>query len=593
MGALANNPESVQEVANAPMPAQGFTHPWQSLPADVWEEIHRRYSHFGCLQEEVSWRSQYYRVNLKPGTIPAGISEDEVIEESSNELAIRQACLDWSDVNEAVGSIQGVVDTLSNWAKEIEEFLAKVEEQLRIVELTIRKFKESVEKAWEETFEAIQRLLGELGGTRHSDTRSANRSEARSAVKRIVFREANSALRGLPLYSDWPREVRDAARDAVDSVVDEVLNHELFDGLWAAIGGVARQAEDLMEDVRKIDPDRNLTLQLRNLILDRVEEAVRDVFGRKDPKIRLAIRVKVDWLLFDERIDLGTIVIPLSQMIEAVRDAIGALGVIETGLRQLVEHVSSALDYAAKRVAQEVKRAEMIARRQALTSMAAAREHIQETLDNAISGSTFVRTVHRRPLFHDRFRFKLLHRPPLGYILVHWDKRDDDLLPFNEMKEDTPKATPITLRRRNGSEFPAIVHTWQRVTSPPVVFKAEVAVRRDTRGNATSAMIRIFTLLDGNALDESIWRVRIGALPRIDDRFGAAEVFFDVLRHERFTRQSPATHAYEWQLANESAALREQVSRYCSAEGRQRFGTSVWFENIVGHVSTPDELTFA
>ena len=47
--------------------------------------------------------------------------------------------------------------------------------------------------------------------------------------------------------------------------------------------------------------------------------------------------------------------------------------------------------------------------------------------------TTLIRHRHHRGLFNPRFLVKLLHREPLGWILVHWDKRDDDLLPFFDL----------------------------------------------------------------------------------------------------------------------------------------------------------------
>lgn len=36
----------------------------------------------------------------------------------------------------------------------------------------------------------------------------------------------------------------------------------------------------------------------------------------------------------------------------------------------------------------------------------------------------------------------------------------------------------------------------------------------------------------------------------------------------------------------------DRFEKYCSAEGRRHRGTSLWFEDIVGNVATPDVLTF-
>ena len=86
----------------------------------------------------------------------------------------------------------------------------------------------------------------------------------------------------------------------------------------------------------------------------------------------------------------------------------------------------------------------------------------------------------------------------------------------------------------------------------------------------------------------------MAGLPLDGGTFGSAEVFFDVLVHETFQLDRQAgIHTYTWNVAAETPSVRERVARYCSDEGRRRHGTSLWFENITGHVSAPDVLTFA
>jgi hypothetical protein len=109
-----------------------------------------------------------------------------------------------------------------------------------------------------------------------------------------------------------------------------------------------------------------------------------------------------------------------------VRDAIGGLGVVEAGIRDLVKDVATALERAAEWAEAGAKENALNERHRALTSRRLIRNQIQATLDKVIDAGTFVRTVHNRPLFSERFRLKLLRRPPIGHILVHWDKRDDD-----------------------------------------------------------------------------------------------------------------------------------------------------------------------
>jgi len=56
--------EPLPEVPNGGLPAQGFSHPWQSLPAATWDAIHSRFAFFGCLDAQADSRSQYYRLKM-------------------------------------------------------------------------------------------------------------------------------------------------------------------------------------------------------------------------------------------------------------------------------------------------------------------------------------------------------------------------------------------------------------------------------------------------------------------------------------------------------------------------------------------------
>ena len=580
-------PARIASVANAPMPSEGFDHAWQRLPTALWEEIHTRYSHFGCLQDEVNWRGQYYQVDVDPREIPAGTLEDDRLEDASGSLFIRKLCLDWQELNEALASVEGVTTTVTGWAKEIERILRELDAARRALDDRIARLLAEAEAIWDQAFDGLEQLLEQIA--------ASGRAGARQRIKSAVVDLALDALRAQDLYKLAPAEARQFARDTLRSLVNSVLDSELFDGLWSAVASVAGAAADVMAEVRNLDAGGNQTNQIRDRILDRIEQAVRDHFGGSSPRLRLSFRVSLNLgpIRFDERFDLGRVNVPLDALVQAVRGAIGALGLFEDAVRDLAAAAQDALEKAAERLRAEAERAGLLAQADRLVHPRELREQIVSVIDRMVDAGLFVRTVHRRSLFHDRFLLKLLHRPPVGYILVHWDKRDDDLLPFNELSPHRSTAIAIRLRRPDGREFPAAIRSWRRVLSPPVVTRAEVRVKRSASGAPTALSIRITIPLEADALEENVWRVRMGALPATGSGFGTAEVFLDVLRHERFEQATGGSeHTLTWDLSQEASQVRDQIRRYCTEQGRQQHGTSLWFENIVGQVSTPDVLTF-
>jgi hypothetical protein len=201
----------------------------------------------------------------------------------------------------------------------------------------------------------------------------------------------------------------------------------------------------------------------------------------------------------------------------------------------------------------------------------------------------FVLSEHKRGLFHDRFRFRLLDRGPLGWILVHWDKRDDDLMAFSNTLPQRLELRPL------GAQGPMVTGRVLRrrvVRRPPVVPEARLRVLRQGE-RPTAVSIRFRSPGTDEDLLENVWRVSLGALGGpADGPFGVHVVLFDRLRHEAFTRETPGSdwHAHVWNVAAESAAVVDDVAAYVSESGRRASGLSLWFENVTGHVATPDLL---
>ena len=578
--------QPLQDIPNAPMPDEGFDHPWQSLPENVWNEIHTRFSHFGCMQDEVNWRSQYYRVDVDPSKVPAGTREDMPLEDSSGTLFIDKTCLDWDAVNAALGHVSKPVVLVEQFLADVRERIESLNRQIEQFAKDINALGDAVEAAWARALEDLERLLGIIG--------SSGRSGLRSRIKSAVAEKAVDLVRDVPFYQHAPREVKGFVRERVRDFVHGALDAKLFDALWDAIAAASRNAAGLLQKIRNAQLGNDPARAIRNIILDHFEAAVRNLYGNRDPRVPVDFVFDITFMgqRFRHRFNLGNVKLPVARVVTAARDAIDDMGFLAAAIADAAADIIMALQKQAEKLAKAADRAILGQRLSDLTDPRELRAQLRGLLDRAIDADVLIRKTHTRSLFHDRFLLKLLHRPPLGYVLVHWDKRDDDLLPFNRLTPQTAASIDITLKRADGRKFPAKVRAYGRVLSPPVVTSAEIRVTRNASG-PISVQIKLSTPMRGEDLKENIWRIRMGALPIDNGGFGATDVFFDVLRHEHFTVPSRGTtHVMTWSLAGEPAALKDKVDRYCSADGRQRHGTSLWFENVVGHVSTPDELTF-
>jgi hypothetical protein len=81
-------------------------------------------------------------------------------------------------------------------------------------------------------------------------------------------------------------------------------------------------------------------------------------------------------------------------------------------------------------------------------------------------------------------------------------------------------------------------------------------------------------------------------------------LFFSVERFGNFNRHSDPVspppfdftslddswrYDFPWQF---DAAMEPLVRKYCTPDGRIRFGTSLWFEDVVGHCKIADTTEF-
>jgi hypothetical protein len=224
-----------------------------------------------------------------------------------------------------------------------------------------------------------------------------------------------------------------------------------------------------------------------------------------------------------------------------------------------------------------------------------------------LEGTRFVKLRYDHGLFNECFVFRLIYREPLGWLMIHYDKRDDDLLGFSNPNPPGKDGFELRLHRALGprnlvaipnQSVPLFVRGRQEVLSPPRISRAEIRVRRNAEGQPVQVDFRFLFVSCARTefdIEENIWRIRVGALPREGSGpFGEPILLFERTRHGNFLPEPGDTgwHSYTWSLTSETASLVAKVGLYFSEQGRITHGTSMWFEDVVGHVGTPDALVF-
>lgn len=215
-------------------------------------------------------------------------------------------------------------------------------------------------------------------------------------------------------------------------------------------------------------------------------------------------------------------------------------------------------------------------------------------------------------MYETTTRFRFLNRRGKGLIAVLFDKRDDELQSASHLPQDTilvaeatlgrgTEATPVRgVARRLHVRFRAN----RRALRPPMVQRAVIApVRAD--GATVGLTIAFWTHQSDDQVRENLWRFSLGALDGAEDPFMIVqgEVFSRFVRQGRPDRPLALgfaaadvvkpEHQYLFRETGLDRAACDAIDRYCTPQGRVAYATSLWFEDVVGHMGTPETLEFA
>src|SRR5204863_4154204 len=96
-----------------------------------------------------------------------------------------------------------------------------------------------------------------------------------------------------------PADVKADIRSAMRSAIRSALNVPVVDPVLGAVGNLADQVDDLMTDIRGLNPNQPLAGQISNLLLNRIEDAVENAFGGHNPGIDLKFEASWTYWEFD------------------------------------------------------------------------------------------------------------------------------------------------------------------------------------------------------------------------------------------------------------------------------------------------------
>ena len=175
-------------------------------------------------------------------------------------------------------------------------------------------------------------------------------------------------------------------------------------------------------------------------------------------------------------------------------------------------------------------------------------------------------------LLNHRARLRIVKRGN-RWIAMHWDKRDDDLLPYKQL------GVPIVLTNESGSRAQVTLSSNRWIEQPPRVPVAYVWWE-------SADTIAVAFVTGWAPVFDHVWRVRMAAF--VDPAVSTQVVsLLDVVTAGTFVPIADGVYKYRWIVP---AADQERVRAYASRAGALQYGTSVWFEDVVGHVAVPQEI---
>lgn len=180
-------------------------------------------------------------------------------------------------------------------------------------------------------------------------------------------------------------------------------------------------------------------------------------------------------------------------------------------------------------------------------------------------------------LFNPEPRLRIVKKDS-RWIAMHWDKRDDDMMPF----ERRPRL--VTLKK-DGQSVQVTIGAHHPVLNPPVVQNAYFWLEPDgTAGVAFESSVR------PNPLLESVFRVRMASLdadPSKPMPTARVNQLLDKTTEGNFTIVGPGTYEFRW---TPPATVLPLLQQHGTATGAEQKATSIWFEDVVGNVAPPQQI---
>jgi len=248
--------------------------------------------------------------------------------------------------------IVNAADLIKQWERRLAKSLHDLDVQLARLVADVRRLAAEVEAEFQRVQQEIQALFQSLGS-------ASLRRTLRQAISETVSASAKADLRRNSLYRNLPlSELKQAAENLLADTIHGVIEGPLVDPFFNALGVVADSLDDLLTDIRALDPRRPLAAQVLDLVLDRVEEEMAAAFGSGEPHVDLAVTLQFDFFGPQHTtFNLGRIDLPRTRLFQLMRSAVAALDFYEAQLATTAQALADAFATQVELQGQEVTQA--------------------------------------------------------------------------------------------------------------------------------------------------------------------------------------------------------------------------------------------
>jgi hypothetical protein len=220
--------------------------------------------------------------------------------------------------------IREMIEAIGKWVEELDKAIQGLLKEIAELERQIQQMVLQAQQELEQAMDDLDTLLETFANNNM-------RNHLRVEVADAFYQDAKSILADDFIYQSLSRRTRRFIRSVLGDTIRAVIEGPVMDPIFNAIGSISGELDSIVDDARELDMSRPLEPQLLDLIVDRMEDTIRDAFGATRPKIEVGFSVVVPFI-GSYFFGLGKVDLPFGTLFNILRESIDTLDFYESQL---------------------------------------------------------------------------------------------------------------------------------------------------------------------------------------------------------------------------------------------------------------------